>query len=194
MVAHESWAVAALKVIAIAFHPWVFRSAVLALVLVLLSRRAYRLAWWAAITMTAGSVLGFVLKLVAGAGTPQLRHADRHRARFSFPSGHALNSAVAVLVFLLVILPALPGTSARVAAWVVGGLIVFITGFDRVALGVHFVTDVLAGWLVAAALVAATAAAFETWRRDAGRRPRDPIEGVDPAGSRAAESDHGPSL
>ena len=55
-------------------------------------------------------------------------------------------------------------------------MIVFISGFDRVALGVHYVTDVLAGWLVAAALVAA----FETWRRDAGRRPHDPIEGVDP--------------
>ena len=66
------------------------------------------------------------------------------------------------------------------AAWVVGGLIVFISGFDRVALRVHYVTDVLAGWLVAAALVAALVAAFETWRRDAGRRPHDPIEGVDP--------------
>ena len=193
MVAHESWAVAALKVIAIAFHPWVFRSAVLVLVLVLLSRRAYRLAWWAAITMTAGSVLGFVLKLVVARARPSFDTPTATAPGFSFPSGHALNSAVAVLVFLLVILPALPGTSARVAAWVVGGLIVFITGFDRVALGVHFVTDVLAGWLVAAALVAATAAAFETWRRDAGRRPRDPIE-VSIRRSRAAEGDHGPCL
>jgi hypothetical protein len=54
MVTHESWAVAALKAVAIAFHPWVFRAAVRVLVLALLSRRAYRLAWWAAITMTAG--------------------------------------------------------------------------------------------------------------------------------------------
>ena len=181
VVAHESWAVAALKVIAIAFHPWVFRSAVLVLVLVLLSRRAYRLAWWAAITMTAGSVLGFVLKQVVARARPSFDTPTATAPGFSFPSGHALNSAVAVLVFLLVILPSLPGTSARVAAWVVGGLIVFITGFDRVALGVHYVTDVLAGWLVAAALVAATAAAFETWRCDAGRRPHHPIEGVDPA-------------
>jgi hypothetical protein len=135
MVAHESWAVAALKVIAIALHPWVFRSAVLVLVLVLLSRRAYRLAWWAAITMTAGSVLGFVLKLVVARARPSFDTPTATAPGFSFPSGHALNSAVAVLVFLLVILPALPGTSARVAAWVVGGLIVFITGFDRVALG-----------------------------------------------------------
>jgi undecaprenyl-diphosphatase len=67
-----------------------------------------------------------------------------------------------------------------VAAWVVGVTIVLVTGFDRVALGVHYVTDVVAGWLVAVALVAATAAAFETWRRDVGRQPHDPLEGVDP--------------
>ena len=48
-------------------------------------------------------------------------------------------------MFLLVILPALPGTPARVAAWVVGGLIVFISGFDRVVLRVHYVTDVPPG-------------------------------------------------
>ena len=112
VVAHESWAVASLKVIAIAFHPWVFRSAVLVLVLVLLSRRAYRLAWWAAITMTAGGVLGFVLKLVVARARPSFDTSTATAPGFSFPSGHALNSAVAVLVFLLVILPALPGTSA----------------------------------------------------------------------------------
>ena len=49
MVTHESWAVAALKAVAIAFHPWVFRAAVPVLVLALLSRPADRLAWWAAI-------------------------------------------------------------------------------------------------------------------------------------------------
>ena len=179
-VTRESWAVAALKAIAIACDPWVFRAAVLVLVVVLLSRRAYRLAWWAAITMAAGSVLGFALKLVMARARPSFDTPTATAAGFSFPSGHALNSAVAVLVFLLVILPALPGTLARVAAWVVGGLIVFIIGFDRVALGVHYVTDVLAGWLVAAALVAATAAAFETWRRDAGRPPHHPVKGVDP--------------
>ncbi len=126
--------------------------------------------------MTAGGMLGFVLKLVMARARPRFDTPTATAPGFSFPSGHAFVSAVAVLVFLLVILPALPGTPARVAAWVVVGLIVFISGFDRVALRVHYVTDVLAGWLVAAALVAA----FETWRRDAGRRPHDPIEGVDP--------------
>ena len=100
--------------------------------------------------MTAGGMLGFVLKLVMARARPSFDTPTATAPGFSFPSGHAFVSAFAVLVFLLVILPALPRTPARVAAWVVGGLIVFIAGFDRVALGVHYVTDVLAGWLVAA--------------------------------------------
>jgi membrane-associated phospholipid phosphatase len=179
-VAHEPWAVQVLKAIAVIFDPWVFRAAVGGLVLVLLSRRAFRLAWWAAITMTAGSVLGFALKLVVARARPSFDTPAATAPGFSFPSGHALNSSVAVLVILLVIIPALPGRSARATAWSVGGSIVFITGFDRVALGVHYPTDVLAGWLVAAALVATTAAAVETWRRDTGRPPHRPIQGVDP--------------
>jgi membrane-associated phospholipid phosphatase len=179
-VAREPGAVAALNAIAVGFDPWVFRAAVVLLVVVLLVRGAHRLAWWAAITMTAGSVLGFVLKLVMARARPSFEDPAATAPGFSFPSGHALNSAVAVLVFLLVLLPALPGVRTRVAAWVTGATIVFVTGFDRVALGVHYVSDVLAGWLVAVALVAATAAAFETWRRDVGRPPHDPIEGVDP--------------
>jgi undecaprenyl-diphosphatase len=85
-----------------------------------------------------------------------------------------------VLVLLLVVLPVLPSVRYRVAAWVTGLVLILATGFDRMGLGVHYLSDVVAAWLVGIALVAATAAAFETWRRDVGRPPHDPLAGVDP--------------
>jgi undecaprenyl-diphosphatase len=168
-----------LRLVDAALHPWVFRTAIAVLVLILFLRGARRLAWWAGITMLAGSLLGFLLKLVFARARPAWEVPVGLAPGFSFPSGHALNSAVGTLVLLLVVLPALT-RAARAAAWVAAAVVVLLVGFDRIALGVHYVSDVVGGWLIAAALVAATAAAFETWRRDRGRPPHTPLEGVAP--------------
>lgn len=180
LVGEERWLLDALKLLDTVLHPWVFRAAVLVLVLVLVKRNAWRLAWWAAITMATGSALGLVLKLVVARARPSFDLPLATAPGYSFPSGHALNSTVGVLVLLLVVLPALRTTAWKVAAWAAGLVIIGLTGFDRVGLGVHYVSDVVAAWLVGIALVAATAAAFETWRRDVGRPPHDPIAGVAP--------------
>ncbi|WP_203902335.1 phosphatase PAP2 family protein [Virgisporangium aliadipatigenens] len=183
-VSAHGWAVWLGKAGDVVLHPWVFRVAVLGLVIALIRRKAIRLAWWAGITMAVGSVLGFTLKLAMARARPELADPVAHAPGYSFPSGHALNSAVGVLVLLLAVLPALPGVRTRIAAWVAGLTVIALAGLDRIALGVHYLSDVVAAWVVAAALVAATAAAFETWRRDVGAPPHDPLEGVDPEDAR----------
>jgi membrane-associated phospholipid phosphatase len=64
---------------------------------------------------------------------------------FGIPSGHAQNGAV----FWGVIAAAL----RRRRAWIAAALIAFFIGLSRLYLGVHFPTDVLAGWLIGAALL-----------------------------------------
>ena len=161
-------------------HPRVFRAAVAVLVVVLFVRGARRLAWWAAITMAAGSFLGLALKLLVARTRPSFDLPLDTAPGYSFPSGHALNSAVGVLVLVLALVPVVRGTRSRLMLWLAGAFVIGLTGFDRIGLGVHYLSDVVAGWLVAGALVTATVAAFETWRRDVGRPPHDPLEGVDP--------------
>lgn len=63
---------------------------------------------------------------------------------------------------------------AAAAAMVLG------IGFSRVALGVHYVSDVLAGYLLGGAWVAATTAAFHTWRREQGLPAARPQKGLEP--------------
>jgi undecaprenyl-diphosphatase len=71
---------------------------------------------------------------------------------------------------------------------VLGVLIVLLVGYARIGLGVHYVSDVLGGWLIGAAWLAATTAAFRAWRRDL-RRPDRPLEaGLEPAGPEPAGS------
>jgi hypothetical protein len=57
---------------------------------------------------------------------------------------------------------------------------VLAVGFARVGLGVHYVSDVLAGYALGAAWVAAMVAAFNVWREERGRPPADPAEGLEP--------------
>jgi membrane-associated phospholipid phosphatase len=97
----------------------------------------------------------------------------------SFPSGHAQSAIVAWAVLLLVFLPALHGRW-RALAVAVAAVMVLAIGFARVTLGVHFVSDVLAGYVLGAAWVAAMIAAFNAWRRDSGRPEAEPVYGLEP--------------
>jgi undecaprenyl-diphosphatase len=102
-------------------------------------------------------------------------------AGYSFPSGHASNATLAAGVLLLVFLPFAGRGAARAALWAAALLITVLTGLSRVALGVHFASDVLGGWLLAVAVLAATTAAFTSWRAHTGLRPVRPTrDGVAP--------------
>jgi len=163
----------------LAFSPWVFRTIVVAVAVWLWRRGAKRLAAWAVVTMAIGGVLGVVLKLLVDRARPTFPEPVAHASGYSFPSGHALNSALGVGVLLLVFLPVLT-RAGRALAYTVGAAVVLLTGYDRVALGVHFVSDVVAGWVVALACLVGTGAGFEIWRREQGRRPSTVAEGVEP--------------
>jgi undecaprenyl-diphosphatase len=57
---------------------------------------------------------------------------------------------------------------------------VLAIGFSRIALGVHYLSDVLGGYVLGAAWVAAMAALFNALRVERGRRPVDVREGLEP--------------
>ncbi|MEY9854786.1 membrane-associated phospholipid phosphatase [Catenulispora sp. GAS73] len=152
--------------------------AVLAVVLWL--RGARRLALWAASTMVAGAVLDTGLKALVDRARPHLPNPFAHAPGASFPSGHAMASALACGIVVLLVLP-LVGRVGKVVVWTIATLAVFAVGYSRVALGVHWVTDVVGAWLLALALLAVSVSAFQTWRVEHGlRRARPATEGVEP--------------
>ena len=147
-------------------------------------QRLPRLALFVVVTTAGSALLNSLVKLAVDRARPVLDDPVAHAAGMSFPSGHAQSAMVAASVLLLVFLPLLRGAWRWVA---VGAAVVFVLaiGFARVTLGVHYVSDVLAGYALGAAWVAAVVAAFNAWRRERGRPAADPAEGLEP-GLRAA--------
>lgn len=179
-VAREDTAlVSALRFGDVALDPWVFRLAVVAVAVWLWRRGARRLATWAVVTTVIGGLLSVVLKELVARSRPTFPEPVATASGHSFPSGHAVNSMLCVGILVLVFLPVL-SRGGKMVAYAIGGALVLLTGYNRIALGVHYVSDVLAGWVVALACLAGTSAGFEIWRREHGRRPSDLDEGVDP--------------
>jgi membrane-associated phospholipid phosphatase len=171
----DDWLVTLLTVASTVFDPLVFRLVATALALELVRRQRRRLAAWTLVTTWGGALLGVTLKEVVDRARPDLVGAVATAPGRSFPSGHALGSVVGCAVLLLLLAPLL-SRRGRAAAWTAAGLVVALVGFARVGLGVHYVTDVVAGWVVGLAWVTLTAAAFEAWRRDTGLPASPPTE------------------
>ena len=164
------------------FAPFPLRFGVLVLVIWQLRRGDRRLALWATTTMVVGGLLGVLLKLLVGRNRPELLDPVAQAAGFSFPSGHALNAALAAGVLLLALLPFTRDRRwLRPVLWIAAIVLTVVTGATRVLLGVHFTSDVVGGWVLGIAVVAATTAGFATWREHTGRRATHTVrEGVEP--------------
>lgn len=79
----------------------------------------------------------------------------------SFPSGHSMISAALYLTLAVLIARALPARRLRVFVVAVGALLTALIGVSRIYLGVHYPTDVLAGWTAGAAWALACGVAVQ---------------------------------
>lgn len=96
---------------------------------------------------------------------------------FSFPSGHASLSMVAYgILAVLVSRSSLSRGTRRAVVGVVVPL-VFLIGLSRVWLGVHYPSDVIAGWVAGATVVVV----FASFTRGVSREPAGAAAAADPA-------------
>ncbi|MEP7191312.1 MAG: phosphatase PAP2 family protein [Actinomycetota bacterium] len=135
----------------------------------LLWRRLPRMALFVVVTMAGSSLLNAVVKSSVHRLRPALSDPVARAQGLSFPSAHAQAAMAGYAVLLLVFLPVLHGAWRRTGA-TLAVLAVLAIGFSRIALGVHYVSDVVAGIVLGAAWFAAMAAAFNVMGADRERR------------------------
>lgn len=118
----------------------------------------WRLGVWAAMTVLMASILNAIAKFGIRRARPDLLEPLIDARDFSFPSGHSSLSAVAY--GLLAVLVARSRLGSGPKAVVIAALVTIVlgVGLSRIYLGVHYPTDVLAGWVAGAAVVLVFAA------------------------------------
>ena len=103
------------------------------------------------ISVAGGTVLNDLLKYVFDRPRPDLVLHAAQVFTSSFPSGHAAVSAVVYLTFGALLARNAPSIAVKFYVMVVAILLVFLVGVSRVFLGLHYPTDVLAGWCIGSA-------------------------------------------
>ena len=113
-------------------------------------------ALWAFVTMMISWNVGLLVKLVVHRARPVVDDPISHSPGYSFPSGHAFNAAVVATVLVFLLWPLLGVVGRRVAT---GLAVVFalVVGLDRMFLGVHFPSDVFAGFVLGVGIT------FSSW-------------------------------
>lgn len=103
------------------------------------------------VAVAGGLLLGLALK--AGFDRPRPDFLPHGQAVFtrSFPSGHAMNAAVVYLTLGSILAGRLASRLAKAYVLMVSMAVTVLVGLSRVYLGVHWPTDVVAGWSAGAA-------------------------------------------
>lgn len=104
-------------------------------------------AWMVMFSVTSGMLASSLLKWGFARPRPDLvSHATMVYTQ-SFPSGHAMLSAVVYLTLGALLARTQAETHIKIYLLAVAGTLTLIVGVSRIYLGVHWPTDILAGWV-----------------------------------------------
>lgn len=117
--------------------------AVAALLFLRLRREAVLLA----LTIAVGWAVDWAIKVAVGRPRPTIVPHLTEAGGSSFPSGHSFNSAVVYLAIALAFATLSARETVRLTVIATALAISLVVAWSRVWLGVHFPTDVAAGWL-----------------------------------------------
>jgi undecaprenyl-diphosphatase len=108
-------------------------------------------AGWLAASIIGSSLLNMLLKAFLDRPRPEIVPHLAASSGSSFPSGHAMVAAAVYLTIGIMLAETQKRFAVRVYVMVFFAILVFLIGASRVYLGVHWPSDVLAGWTVGAA-------------------------------------------
>jgi membrane-associated phospholipid phosphatase len=122
------------------------------------------------LVVPGGMLLNTVVKVLVDRPRPSFPDALMDLTSASFPSSHMASAALGYGFLAVVLLGRVRRRGHRVLIVLAAVVLVTLVGVSRLALGVHYLSDVLAAGVMSLAWLALCHAAVETWRRTRARR------------------------
>jgi len=109
-------------------------------------QRTLLVAW--VLSYVGGTVLDGVIKDVVRRPRPEFAAKFLHYSSWSFPSGHSMGSLIgfAMLAYTIIRVWKVESLAARVGIWAGAVVMIILVGYSRIYLGVHYLSDVAAGY------------------------------------------------
>ena len=130
---------------------------------------------WSVYILLGGVVLGQIMNAILKNSFDRPRPSivekvtDVHS--LSFPSGHAMTSMIVYGSVCYLVARLEPTRRLRMLTWLLAAAVILVIGISRMYLGVHYPSDILAGYLGGLAVLAFVAASTKALRFFAPRRP-----------------------
>lgn len=117
----------------------------------LVMARQHAMSWLALGSAVGGLAVASGLKVIFSQSRPDAIFHATVATGYSFPSGHTMMSAIVYLTLAALVARLVPRTRLRLYVMGTAALLTGLVGVSRVYLGVHWASDVLAGWAAGAA-------------------------------------------
>ncbi len=164
MAAHSGWMTSIMKTLSAIFDPMIVLVVACVIVAFLLLKKKRFEAWRFLLSIISISAFVWVTKHLVERARPEGGLIDE--TGFSFPSGHAAVSTVFFYVLYLTVRPHIRNSSMRKVAFGIAIAMPLAIGWSRVYLGVHYLTDVLGGFVFGAIAVSIAILCSHSRERD----------------------------
>lgn len=128
--------------------PTVLGLVVFAVVGFLALQTRYRTALVVLFTAATGEIANYAMKSAFMRPRPTIVPHLRDVVSTSFPSGHAMESAIIYLTLGAMLMRVAERRLTKVYVLAMAGVLTFLVGISRVFLGVHYPSDVIGGWII----------------------------------------------
>jgi len=133
----------------------------LVILLIMTLSRKVRAAWFFIIALFAGQSLSLLFKYLLVRSRPDTAHALIEQGGYSFPSGHAMGSVVFYGMLGYFLCTLLVRHRHHILVTLSTVAVIALIGISRLYLGVHWLSDVVAGWIMGSTLLIVFIVFFE---------------------------------